>query len=121
MPTQATPHFGAYMRFLRLSAQLRAAYATLSANELALFEEIVLAWAQSKPLSVSQAISIKRLGAHATLFARLAELRQQELLETVKHDTDVRSKYLIPTTKGLALMQQLAEALLVSHAASSPE
>jgi DNA-binding MarR family transcriptional regulator len=120
MPTQRPPHFGAYMQFLRMSAQLRSGYAALGVNEFELFEEIVLAWAQSKPLSVSQAIGIKRLGAHATLFARLAELRQQKLIETIKQDTDVRTKYLIPTGKGLALIRQLAEAMAAGQVPGTP-
>ena len=77
MPTQRPPPFGAYMQFLRLSAPLKSRKDALSVNELALFEEIVLAWSQSQPLSVSQAIGIERLGAHATLFKRLAELRRR--------------------------------------------
>ena len=114
MPTQRPPHFGAYMQFLRLSAPLKSSKDALSVNELALFEEIVVAWSQSHPLSVSQAIGIERLGAHATLFKRLAELRRRKLIEAVKDESDIRTKYLIPTRQGMDYMNRFAQAMAKS-------
>lgn len=107
----SNPHFAAYMRFLRLSSALKSSQNALSVHELALFEEIVLAWAQDRPLSVSQAIGLERLGAHATLFKRLAALRKRRLVKAVKGETDVRIKFMVPTKKGIAYIGQFAQAL----------
>ena len=111
MRQSLSPNFAVYMRFLRLSAALKSSKNALSVNEMALFEEIVLAWAQDKPLSVSQAIGIERLGAHATLFKRLAELRRRKLVEAVKDATDVRTKFVVPSKKGIAYIGRFAQAL----------
>lgn len=119
MPKHPLSHFDAYMRFLRLSAPLKSSKDALSVNEMALFEEIMLAWSQSTPLSVSQAIGIERLGAHATLFKRLAELRHRKLIETIKDESDIRTKYLVPTVQGIDYMCRFAKAMAKSE--SSPE
>jgi hypothetical protein len=111
MPEQRSPQFCNYMHFLRLSAPVKSDKASLSINELTLFEEVVLAWAKSTPMSVSQAIHLRQLGAQATLFVRLTKLRQLNLIETVKSASGTPAKHLCPTPQGIAYLTRLAEAM----------
>ena len=114
MPEQRPSQFGNYMRFLRLSAPLKSGNEALSVNELILLEEVILAWAKSTPLSVSQAIDIRQLGAQATLFVRLSKLRRLNLVQTVKSGAGTPAKHLIPTQQGAAYMTRFAEAMAMA-------
>lgn len=114
MPEQYLSPFGNYMRFLRLSAPLRSGQEALSINELTLLEEVFLAWAKSTPLSVSQAIDIRPLGAQATLFVRLTKLRRLHLIQAVKSGSGTPAKHLVPTQQGAAYMTRFAEAMAMA-------
>lgn len=83
-------------------------------NERALFDEVVLAWAENRPLTVRMAIGIERLGSAATLHKRLIHLRQIELIEAKIKDHDHRTKILHPTAKGLEYASRVGRVLLRS-------
>lgn len=114
--SRRSPHFDAYMRFLRLAGEVDPLpdMQAFGVNERALFEAIVLAWAENKPLKVSEAIGIDRLGSAATQHKRLARLRQMELIDTLRQDDDHRTKLLVPTAKGLEYASRVGVALLKS-------
>ena len=71
MSQSSSPHFAAYMHFLRLSSALKS-----SPN-----------------------------------FKRLAVLRKRKLVKAVKDGTDVRTKFVLPTPKGIAYISRFAQAL----------
>ena len=73
--------------------------------------EILLAWSQNEPLSVPLAIDIAHLGSPATLHKRLSRLRQMELIDAVSEEGDRRTKYLIPTGKGLRYVEKISQAM----------
>lgn len=83
-------------------------------NERALFDVVVLAWAENRPLTVRMAIGIERLGSAATLHKRLIHLRTIELIEAKIKDDDNRTKILHPTAKGLEYASRVGMALLRS-------
>lgn len=113
------PFIEAYLRFLRMAATVEALpeMADFGANERALFQEVLMAWACKAPLTVRQAIAIQSLGSPATLHKRLVRLRQMGLLEAVTSATDRRTKYLQPTRKGLDYVGKLGKAFAQSLAA----
>lgn len=80
------------------------------ANTKALFEGVLLAWSMDKPLTVRHTIGIERLGSPATLHKRLTTLRKLELIKSVGHDSDRRTKFLVPTNQGLDYAAKLGQA-----------
>ena len=108
-----TPSVDAYFRFLQMVAAVEAlpGMDRFGVNERALFQEILLAWSQSEPLSVRLAIDIAHLGSPATLHKRLSRLRQMELIDAVSEEGDRRTKYLIPTGKGLRYVEKISQAM----------
>lgn len=113
---QRSPYVSAYLRFLRLVAvtTMLPGMDRFDANTQALFEEIMLAWSSGTPLSVRQAIYIDRLGSPATLHKRVSTLRKMELIEVAGSEGDRRTKFLVPTSKGLKYIAKLDEACLQS-------
>lgn len=107
-----SPTVTAYLRFLQLASavQLLPGMDRFDANEKALFEEIMLAWSKNAPLTVRQAIGLEKLGSPATLHKRVARLRKMELVEAACMDGDRRTKFLIPTSKGLEYAGGLGKA-----------
>jgi DNA-binding MarR family transcriptional regulator len=106
----------AYMRFLRLSAAINASpgMEVLGPNERAIFKIIMLAWAFQKPLTVREAIGIRRFGSAATLHKRIFRLREMELIDAVSVGADRRTKYLVLTSKGLSYAEKLGRAMASS-------
>lgn len=102
----------AYFRFLRSMADLEALTGMdqFGVNERALFQEILLAWSIEEPLSVRQAIDIERLGSPATLHKRLSRLRKMDLIDAVSEEGDRRTKFLVPTRKGLNYVEKISKA-----------
>ena len=107
------PFLQAYLRFLNLAATFVAmpGLEAFGVNEKALFEEIVLAWSRSQPLSVRQAIDLKALGSPATLHKRLSRLRKMDLVHAEIDERDRRTKLLAPTNKGLQYANAIGKAI----------
>ncbi len=107
-----SPTVTAYLRFLQLTSavQLLPGMDRFDANEKALFEEIMLAWSRNAPLTVRQAIGLDRLGSPATLHKRVTRLRKMELVEAACMAGDRRTKFLVPTRKGLEYAASLGKA-----------
>ena len=107
-----TPSVEAYFRFLQLVSAVEAlpGMDQFGVNERALFQEILLAWSMSEPLSVRQAIDIEHLGSPATLHKRVSRLRNMDLIDAVSEGGDRRTKYLVPTGKGLQYVERLSKA-----------
>lgn len=70
-------------------------------HEKALFEALILAWSEGQPLTVRHATNMEHLGSVTTLHGRLLSLRKMDLIATVHQDGDIRTKYLVPTPRGL--------------------
>jgi hypothetical protein len=113
---ERSPFIGAYLRFLQFASavELLPGMDSFDPNEKALFEEIMLAWSKNAPLTVRQAIGIERLGSPATLHKRVTRLRQMELLEAASMVTDRRTKFLVPTRKGLEYADAIGQAYSLS-------
>ncbi len=102
-----------YLRFTKLSTVFfRDSHVILNPNQRALLNAIALAWHQGHPMSVRQAISIKKLGSAATLHKRLAILRTEGYLEEFNTQGDKKTKLLRLTPKTLLCYETLG-ALLV--------
>jgi len=82
------------------------------ANERALFDVLALAWFRDEPMTVKRAIELEHLGSRATLHKRVTCLRQLGLLAVVNKDGDRKTKYLVPSSEGLAYLGKLNQAIL---------
>lgn len=115
MPTDhQTPFIAAYLQMLEIASavKLLPGMESFGIDEKALFDAIMLAWGQSTPMTVRQAIGINGLGSPATLHKRLTRLRAMELVTAVGVEGDRRTKFLGPTAKGLKYSEQLGQAFL---------
>lgn len=108
-----TPSVEAYFRFLQLAAAVEAlpGMDQFGVNERALFQEILLAWSKDEPLTVRMAIDIEHLGSPATLHKRVSRLRNMDLIDAVSQEGDRRTKYLLPTSKGLKYVDTISKTL----------
>lgn len=111
---QQTPFIAAYLQMLEIASvvKLLPGMDRFGINEKVLFEFIMLAWGQSNPLTVRQAINIDELGSPTTLHKRLSRLRAMELVTAAGVEGDRRTKYLSPTAKGLKYSELLGQACL---------
>jgi hypothetical protein len=102
----------AYLRILNFASAVQKlpGMDDFDANLKALFEEITVAWAKNTPLTVSNAIGIKKLGSSATLHKRIARLRQMGLVVAVHTGGDARSKSLMLTDNGVEYLRRLGAA-----------
>jgi hypothetical protein len=92
------------------AVELPSGMENFGANEKALFEEIMLAWSQSNPLTVQLAMGIAKLGSPATLHKRVSRLRAMRLIDVMGVDGNRRTKYLIPSNKGLNYADSVGQA-----------
>lgn len=73
--------------------------------------EIIASCARYEALTVREAMSLKELASEATLFKKITQLRQQNLVFDKMHGDDKRSKYLYPTRKALLYFDALGVAM----------
>lgn len=111
----------AYCKFLQFAAAVESlpGVESLDPNDRALFDQIILAWAQKQPLTVNQAITLSTLGSQSTLHKRVMKLRELQFVEFVVDPDDQRVKHLAPTAKGQKYVEKLGKAFLQSLQTSS--
>lgn len=111
-----THHLDAYIRYLHLAREhSHVPYLEkFDAIERAQFEAIMLAWGDGKPLAVSEAMRVDHLGSTSTQHKRLVRLRQMELIVDQYQSDDRRTKFLVPSEKGLKYASQVGRMLLKS-------
>ena len=108
-----------YLRFAKLATVFfRDSHFILNPNQRALLDAIALAWHQGEPMSVRQAISLKKLGSAATLHKRLAILRSEDYLEEFNTQGDKKTKLLKLTPKTLLYFETLGALLVLQHTSS---
>jgi hypothetical protein len=101
------------LRFLKRSQSFKT---TVNGHELTpsdacLLEEVVLRDFENRPLTVSEALTLKHLGSSATLHKRLKRLREWDFLDVQKKASDHRTKYLIATPLTIAHFERMGEAV----------
>ena len=109
-----------YLRFLNLIHALdsgqHAPAMDLDAKKL--LEVIAVRHAQSKPLTVTDAMALSSIASPATIHRKLDQLRELGMLDTVFEGKNRRTKFLVPTQAahdyfekvGAAMQQALVEA-----------
>ena len=112
MPTDhQTPFIAAYLQMLEIASavKLLPGMESFGIDEKALFDAIMLAWGQSTPMTVRQAIGINGLGSPATLHKRLSRLRAMDLVTVLAVEENRRTKFLGPSAKGLKYAKLLGK------------
>ena len=112
-----SPLAKAYLKFLKLSAAVDRlpGFEDFDANGKALFEVAMLNWFQGTPFTVRETINQSELGSPATLHKRLQRLIAQNMLSSVCMGSDRRTKFVMPTTKGLEYLDWLGKQLPISN------
>ena len=98
--------------------KMDAARAVPQAKVDAILDAIALAWHQDQPMSVREAISLKKLGSAATLHKRLSILRSEGYLEEYNTQGDKRTKLLALTPKTLLYFETLGAILALQQSSS---
>ena len=104
-----------YLRFLRLAQVVETQNTSVSdidSNALLLLNEITLQHLAEKPLSVTQAMALKKLASPATLHRKLDELREAGLIEQIFVGKNRRTKYLVPTKDAHSYFAKLSKAIM---------
>jgi hypothetical protein len=101
----------AYLHFLQLSSAVTKLpeFEGFDANHKALFESVMLSWFEGKALTVRETIGQSALGSPATLHKRLQRLIGQNLVISKRFGKDRRTKFVLPTDKGLAYLDWLGQ------------
>ena len=104
-----------YLRFLRLAQVVETQNTSVSdidSNALLLLNEIALQHLAEKPLSVTQAMALKKLASPATLHRKIDALREAGLIEQIFVGKNRRTKYLVPTKDTHAYFAKLSKAIM---------
>lgn len=106
----------AYLNFLkrRSVGEPSLGIEDFDANQKALFEIAMLNWFQGTPFTVRETIGQSELGSPATLHKRLQRLIAQNMLSSVCMGADRRTKFVMPTAKGLEYLHWLGKQLPIS-------
>ncbi|NBX61355.1 MAG: hypothetical protein EBT67_02785 [Betaproteobacteria bacterium] len=75
-----------------------------------LLMRIAMANDRNEPMNVTQAMGLKAIGSPAMLHRKINDLLHKGLVELVFEGTNRRTKYLVPTTLSLAIIDAMANA-----------
>ena len=75
-----------------------------------LLMRIAMANDRNEPMNVTQAMGLKAIGSPAMLHRKINDLLHKGLVELVSEGTNRRTKYLVPTTLSLAIIDAMANA-----------
>jgi DNA-binding IclR family transcriptional regulator len=83
----------------------------LSATEEHLLEAVTVCWYQGRTLTVTETMALSIVGAPATVYRKLTNLRKQGLVSVDESNNDLRIKTVAPTRKALDYFGKLATCL----------
>jgi len=104
-----------YLRFLQLTRALEASKKStkeVDPTAMLLLNEIAVMHLDAKPLTVTEAMGLKRVASPATIHRKLDELREAGLVDLVFEGKNRRTKYLVPTKLANAYFDKLSESML---------
>ena len=76
---------------------------------------IAMAHDKKMPLNVTQAMGLKGIGSPAMLHRKINDLLHKGLVELVFEGTNRRTKYLIPTSLSLSIVDEMADAAALAY------
>lgn len=76
---------------------------------------IAMAHDKKIPLNVTQAMGLKAIGSPAMLHRKINDLLHKGLVELVFEGTNRRTKYLIPTSLSLSIVDEMADAAALAY------
>ena len=102
-----------YLRYLRIarSVAIFKNINLIDPTSIQLLNEIAVEHFEGKTLTVSQAISLKKIASQVTIQRKLDELREAGLIEQVFDARDRRIKYLVPTKAADAYFAKMSKAI----------
>ena len=76
---------------------------------------IAMAHDKKLPMNVTQAMGLKAIGSPAMLHRKINDLLHKGLVELVFEGTNRRTKYLIPTSLSLSIIDEMADAASLTY------
>jgi len=76
---------------------------------------IAMAHDKKLPMNVTQAMGLKTIGSPAMLHRKINDLLHKGLVELVFEGTNRRTKYLIPTSLSLSIIDEMADAASLTY------
>jgi len=76
---------------------------------------IAMAHDKKLPMNVTQAMGLKTIGSPAVLHRKINDLLHKGLVELVFEGTNRRTKYLIPTSLSLSIIDEMADAASLTY------
>jgi DNA-binding MarR family transcriptional regulator len=104
-----------YFRFLALAQTLSAPMENTDSVDLLsqrLLEVIALRQNQGEPMTVTDAMSLRKIASPATLHRKLDQLLEARLIEQTFSDGNRRTKYLVPTKVADQYFSNLSKAIV---------
>jgi len=75
-----------------------------------LLMQIAIANDKNEPLNVTQAMGLKSIGSPAMLHRKINDLLHRGMVDLVFEGTNRRTKYLVPTSVSLSIIDEMAKA-----------
>jgi hypothetical protein len=75
---------------------------------------IAMAHDKKIPMNVTQAMALKTIGSPAMLHRKINDLLHKGLVDLVFEGTNRRTKYLIPTSLSLSIIDEMADAAVLA-------
>jgi hypothetical protein len=76
---------------------------------------IAMAHDKKLPMNVTQAMGLKAIGSPAMLHRKINDLLHKGLVELVFEGTNRRTKYLIPTSLSLSIIDEMADTASLTY------
>lgn len=77
--------------------------------------QIAMAHDKKLPMNVTQAMGLKAIGSPAMLHRKINDLLHKGLVELVFEGTNRRTKYLIPTSLSLSIIDEMADSASLTY------
>ncbi|MSQ65715.1 MAG: hypothetical protein EXR37_05120 [Limnohabitans sp.] len=75
-----------------------------------LLMRVAMANDKKQPLNVTQAMNLKNIGSPAMLHRKINDLLNLNMIELVFEGSNRRTKYLLPTSQALDILDEMADA-----------
>jgi predicted transcriptional regulator len=109
------PHANVYIKFLTLcetkNLSIHQYSAHISPKLLALFEMVAIQHDKNESMTVSQAMALPNMASGAAIHKRIDDLREAGMIGLVFKEQDKRTKYLIPTEKGIRYLKFMGQLM----------
>ena len=102
-----------YLRFLNLLEALEdtKGFPDIDLEAKKILEVIAVRHQKEAPLTVTEAMALSHIASPATIHRKLDQLRELELIDSIYHGDNRRTKYMVPTASALQYFDRLGKIM----------